>query len=455
MTGWVYSPSMKRKSLREPGVVVSVPSAPAVQNVQLHMVPAGVITGRVLDSDGRPTKSRPLGLVHYLYDENGKKILAPVPGVHYPKTSSSFLETDDRGEYRFYGLPSGDYCVVLLTSSGNYYYPGVVNEASAEVIHVQAGDEIRLRTLTPPSSKPVQVRFHIVGADGGPSSADFKSDGFSLSGSSDAGGSVFLTSISPFSIPGRTPASASERILPLVPGSYEFVAGLFSKTEAFYGRTRLNVGDMDMDQELRMVRGVRVTGNISVEDDTGHHMDVVGPGPWCRLYSDALHIATTGASTQTGCLGAEYSPGLYRLEFKDMPPNAYVVSAKADDHDVLESGVQLTGNIQLRIVLNTSGSVIEGVVSDSNGQKLSEAVVALVPDAPLRLAGPLYRSAISEIDGRYEIRGVAPGSYHLYAWPDLEGAAYRNAEFMKAFDDRGVPVQVKKGEPVALNLTAF
>jgi hypothetical protein len=89
-----------------------------------------------------------------------------------------------------------------------------------------------------------------------------------------------------------------------------------------------------------------------------------------------------------------------------------------------------------------------------SGAKLADAVVVLVPDPPLRSAGLRYRTAISDVNGKFELRGIAPGSYHLFAWTELEGAAYRNADFMKDFEGKGVPIKVVEGiDGLSQNIT--
>jgi hypothetical protein len=40
------------------------------------------------------------------------------------------------------------------------------------------------------------------------------------------------------------------------------------------------------------------------------------------------------------------------------------------------------------------------------------------------------------------LQGGRPGSYQLFAWSRLNGAAYKNAEFMKHYQGRGVPIVV-------------
>src|SRR5262249_42767287 len=99
--------------------------------------------------------------------------------------------------------------------------------------------------------------------------------------------------------------------------------------------------------------------------------------------------------------------------------------------------------------LGSPGAVITGVVKNSKDERISDAVVALVPDVPMRAAGPLYRTGISDINGGFELRAIAPAAYHLFAWSELEVAAYRNAECIKPFEERGVPVRVEKNGQIS------
>jgi hypothetical protein len=82
-------------------------------------------------------------------------------------------------------------------------------------------------------------------------------------------------------------------------------------------------------------------------------------------------------------------------------------------------------------------------------------VVAILPDPPLRAAGPLYRASQTDVNGKFTLRGISPGSYRLFAWSEIDGAAYRNAEFMKAFEERGTPVRIENGQRLSLDITAL
>jgi hypothetical protein len=132
-----------------------------------------------------------------------------------------------------------------------------------------------------------------------------------------------------------------------------------------------------------------------------------------------------------------------------------VLSAKAGDRDFLAESLNVSGDTEMEVVLTAPGAVVEGTVRTAASTPLGSATVALVPDAPYRRSWVRYRSVVTDPDGKFEIHGIAPGSYKLFAWPELDGAAYRNADFMKEFEERGKPVNVEKGKRQTVDLTAF
>ena len=78
------------------------------------------------------------------------------------------------------------------------------------------------------------------------------------------------------------------------------------------------------------------------------------------------------------------APGFYTLELQCMSPDAYVVSAKVSGRDILPNGVQIDSYPQIDILFATPGGTVEGTVTDSKDETINDAVVALVPDGPMR-----------------------------------------------------------------------
>jgi len=83
------------------------------------------------------------------------------------------------------------------------------------------------------------------------------------------------------------------------------------------------------------------------------------------------------------------------------------------------------------------------------------ATVAVVPEALYRNAGPRYRSVITDYKGQFEIHGIAPASYKLFAWSVVDGAAFRNQEFLKEYEDRGSVVELQEATRTSIDLIAF
>jgi hypothetical protein len=57
----------------------------------------------------------------------------------------------------------------------------------------------------------------------------------------------------------------------------------------------------------------------------------------------------------------------------------------------------------------------------------------------------------ADSSGHFELRGIAPGNYHLFSWIALPGAAYRNADFMKTYDERGTAIRIEKDSQLLMN----
>jgi hypothetical protein len=213
--------------------------------------------------------------------------------------------------------------------------------------------------------------------------------------------------------------------------------------QSLFAKVSLQVGNSEIEQEVSLRPGLRLATALVLQE-AGLRSSLTGVR--CQLHQES-------PSALVNCSQSQAIPGFYRLELTP-PAEAYIVSATASGRDVLRDGLELQTDTELQIVLATPGAVLTGKVSSTSGESLPDAVVALVPDAPFRNAGPLYRSGASDQNGSFELRGVAPGSYRLFAWPELEGAAYRNADFIRRFEDGGKAVRIEKPERISVDITA-
>jgi hypothetical protein len=61
----------------------------------------------------------------------------------------------------------------------------------------------------------------------------------------------------------------------------------------------------------------------------------------------------------------------------------------------------------------------------------------------------------SRANGKFEFRGVAPGSYSLFSWDNIEEHEWDDPEFLKRFKSQGVSIRVTEGETKTADLTVI
>jgi len=100
--------------------------------------------------------------------------------------------------------------------------------------------------------------------------------------------------------------------------------------------------------------------------------------------------------------------------------------------------------------VSTKGGTLEGVVVEKekdvdNVQPVANAAVVAVPEEKYRKLPDHFGVGSTDQHGRFTIRGVAPGSYTLYAWQDLDEGVYRDLDFLKSQEANGTAVKVEEG----------
>src|SRR5262245_25603574 len=99
--------------------------------------------------------------------------------------------------------------------------------------------------------------------------------------------------------------------------------------------------------------------------------------------------------------------------------------------------------------------MVQGIVQNAEGKALGEATVVLVPPASRRQNRALYKTATTDASGRFTIRGVAPGSYKIFAWPNVPNGAYFNGRFLAKYEDRGRTLNIDPLSTVTAEITAI
>jgi hypothetical protein len=134
-------------------------------------------------------------------------------------------------------------------------------------------------------------------------------------------------------------------------------------------------------------------------------------------------------------------PGTYSVQFSgDEVPELYLKYVRIGASN-LDGSFRLTGPASVEVVVSPKSGIIEGVVVDHD-QPASNATVVVVPEEKYRKLAQHFHSSSTDQNGNFTFRGLAPGSYTVFAWQDVDEDLYRDAGFLKAQESNGLSVKV-------------
>ena len=405
------------------GTIIRLDAGQAVNDIRVQLMPGGVIGGTVRDSDGEPIEGAQVELRQVAFGNRGK------PQMERTRSAQS----DDRGEYRFHGLPSGKYYVSAGENGSNWgevdhsaaprpadisvttFYPGTPDASAASPIQVGTGKRITGVDLT-------LVKTHAVCISGQVAMPA-------------AAGRVILSldTANSTDVLGRTTsprnAAGDFQFCRVPSGSYVLQAFAGSLS----ARAPILVGSVDVkDVRLIPVPGAEIQGRVVTEGpekiDLGNIMvQIEQEGR--NLVSVPAIALRNGAFTLK-----DQRPGQYDVRIKFPPPGYYVKSVRSNETDILADGLTIVGPgmVPLEVMLSGDGSGVRGMVRDKDQQLVAGATVLVVPDQ--RSRQDLYQQITTDQSGRYEFSSLAPGKYKVFAWDDVAPNAWYDPDFLKDYE---------------------
>ena len=101
----VIGPTSRKSRTNGRGMNITVKAGQKIQGISLTMTPGGTILGRVADANGDPLSRALIQAQKLIYQERGRSLVT-VQAVY----------TDDRGDYRLFWLPAGQYYISATPS---------------------------------------------------------------------------------------------------------------------------------------------------------------------------------------------------------------------------------------------------------------------------------------------------------------------------------------------------
>ncbi|HWC15406.1 MAG TPA: carboxypeptidase-like regulatory domain-containing protein [Terriglobales bacterium] len=443
-----------QRNAGESGTTISLVEGQKLTDISFRLLQGGVITGRVFDEDSEPLARAQVQALQFRYMQGSRRLMPVGNGV-----------SDDRGEYRIFGIRPGQvYVRAMLRGSGfigpgetvdssapsettSYppvFYPNVLDATQASPLTVRGGDELHVDfSMRPQRSYTVSGR--VVGGLPGMSGR-----GFLMLIKRGEGEFAFG--------PGMNTGVRDDGTFTfkqVLPGSYNLIAQQQEEKTSASARVEVDVREGD-------VQGIVVSLAPKVEVNGRVRFDVT-PGP----KTTGINVALTpedvqdfmrGAYAQVkedGTFSLQAAPDeRYRISSYGLPPGMYLKTATAGRDDVLEKGFSVATSRNLDLVF-AAGAKVSGTVNAANGKGEPGVTIVLTPDQKLTGLTDAARTATTDQNGRYQVQGLRPGSYHVYAFEHIEQGAYEDEEWMKGFADQAQTVRLAEGGQETLNLKAI
>lgn len=439
------------------GTVLNLAAGQELRDIGLRLVPLGAISGHVFDEDGDPIQGAGIQVLRFSY-ASGRRQLIPVAG------SSS----NDRGEYRAYGLPAGRY-FLLATLRGapmshppetsalvpemqqpfaSVYYPGVLDFSSANEIAVPEGGDLTDADFHLQRVHAVTVRGRIFSP-----AEDFAGSQLQVVLAHNDGNNASTVERVSAAIDHNT---GKFEFRGIAPGSYVLVASQLYGGHPLGGRVQVEVNPALQQQNITvaLTPAFDITGSVQVEGGTAAKLPnvVLRLSPAEGLAFGPQPASKVGADGSIRLAGV--TPGIWSFTLDPLPAGLWIKSATFGEADVTRGEINVSPGTrgQLHIVLGSNGAQIAGsVVQD--GQPL-RATVVLVPAAPeLQGSASMYHAVPTQDDGKFSFKGIRPGSYKLFAFEDVEPFAWLDPDFLKPVESLGEAISLSEGDRATRQLT--
>jgi protocatechuate 3,4-dioxygenase beta subunit len=433
------------------------------------MAQQGVITGRIIDSNGEPVKGATVLALSSRFGPDGRELLR-----------SGTTSTDEKGQYRLAELIPGNYFLRASNPDINRsavatYYPNTTDILAAAAIHVSSGAEARGTDIQIATGRAYSLRGKAILAVTGAPAGGFTLTAMHHEGNSSRAYTSQLEththSDGTFEFIGLPPGQCTLQVLP---------TRIATPPVTVSALTEVTIATANADDVQVLLRsGVALTGNVKLE---GGDMKSLIPaesarGPGTREEADA-RMREIVAARADGILEANSRPyvnlgaghiGQFQEDgtfnkIADLPPSRYylnallpvgiyVKSATFGGIDALHAPLDMTqAGGELNLVLSNKAADLAGSLRNEKGELLGNAPISLWPSAAqLGSATRGVQFTVSDQNGSFHFLNLRPGQYYVAAWEDDSGGFVTNHEVLSLFNSAATAVTLAESEHVMIN----
>ena len=454
---------------QRPGRRVKVDRGQQVREIDVRLPRGSVIAGRVYDESGEAIVRANVQALRYQYLQGEARLAA-----------SGSAQTDDRGQFRIFGLNPGSYVVTaearldrpggedgrppdpaFAQSYAPTYYPGVTNptDAGTIVLGVQqefVGADFVLQVV--PASR---VSGAVVAESGTLQGAAVMLVG------DDPRGFAPATSYG-----GRVLEDGTFTIAGVPPGRYIAVARVFGGQRgrgaagagpmrgALVGLQSISVAGQDViGLTIPVSAGGSMAGSVTFESATGQRADVsrlrLSTIPPVRL--PFVGSETANIQADLSFTISNVAAGSHLLQVGTLPSGwalkgIYLAGREVTDQPVDVKGGQTVSGLQ--VALTDQVTTVTGTVVDSQSEPVSDCFVVAFSTNPAawRPRSRMIQGVRPDDAGVYKMSGLPPGDYYVAAIGDVEPGSWYDPALLEEMSRGASRMSLQEGDAKTVTL---
>lgn len=442
----------------QPGTPIQLAVGQALKSVDFRLPRGGAIAGRVLDENNDAMPGIQVQVLEYRYAQ-GAKTLVPAGNA----------QTDDRGEYRVWGLNPGDYYVSALAPRGgadfagrggpgpggrgggpggagssgdsmNYaptYFPGVTSVSEARVVNLGVSAEVTDISFAISLVHTARISGRVTNPDG-----------------TAASGMVTLVQ----DAPGRNGGPAARNyngpimadgqfsLASVAPGRYTLRArggggrgrGAPQMPPTFASAPLTVTGDDQTGLSITLQPAAGLSGTATFQNAQTSGQPNIGQFRVSAPPSnfDGSGNGQTNIDPKTGAFNIDgLAPGEHLLQTQS-PRGWTLKSATANGRDIIDAPFDLSPGQKLTnvsLVFTDQTTEIDGTVADERGTPVTEYTVLAFPENQdfWRALSRRIMTARPDQNGKYQLRALPAGAYYLAIIDPAEQGEWFEPSFLQ------------------------
>lgn len=435
----------------EDGAIVTVLDGQRLDDIDVVLAKHSAIVGHVYDEAGDPVEGASVRVSQIVFVD-GRRALVGVPGV------DSRL-TDDRGQFRVFGLAPGQYLVSALVGQIEFpgpgmldmpgyaptFYPGSASPAGATLVDVGLSTDVRGVDFSLVPAPTAHVYGQAVSAAGDPITGNLTMRSSQRSGGVLSEVGAIINPDGTFIFPNVAPGEYAIQV------ARQRVNGW---TEGEFASQIVEVNGADVrDVGLRTSAGSELTGRITIPDPSG-----VSPGdvemtpvPADRDNAPAESGEIAHAEIKddwTFALAGLHGPRLLRLT--QAPAGWFLKAVLVDGRDVTDDpmpfGLPRQSVHDVEVVLSQTGAEIAGAVPDPTAQG---SVIVFPTDRSQWRSDSRFLKMTALKDGAFDVVGLPSADYYVAAVTRLSGDEWQDPILLDQLASSAVQVFASEGQKVS------